>query len=135
MGHNVFNTYVNDITRKVHTYTRSLEGDRQVNRLSFPIAFGEKFARMFFALGLIFLPMGVHFLLDTALFTWAVAILWEAALCAFALFAAFRVCFHRTEAEDKKNLSLLHGLFLLIGHTPILIKDSTHSLPNCVDES
>jgi 4-hydroxybenzoate polyprenyltransferase len=93
---------------------RDMEGDRAINRKTFPLVFGEIPSRIMLSLGFAVWPFVTHFaLMLPAGQTWYL-ILWDIILAAVSWSIAVRVMIYRSPQADRSTYMLFTYLYCLI---------------------
>jgi 4-hydroxybenzoate polyprenyltransferase len=100
---------------------RDMEGDRAINRKTFPLVFGEIPSRIMLSLGFAIWPCVTHFgLMLPAGQRWNV-ILWDLILAAVSWSIAVRVMMYRSPQADRSTYMLFTYLYCLIVLSAIFV--------------
>ncbi|HLP87819.1 MAG TPA: UbiA family prenyltransferase [Nostocaceae cyanobacterium] len=93
---------------------RDVEGDRLTNRQTFPIAFGEKTARITLFIGFLLAPVAINLaLIMPTEMTWYI-LLCDIALVLFSWLIATRVILYRSPQADHQTYMLLTYWYCLL---------------------
>ena len=93
---------------------RDISGDREMNRTTMPIVFGETFTRCMLVIGFVLVPFFVHFFLLDDFASSLISNIWELVLGLLSIFLAYRVYYFRTTDEDRKTYRFFMIYFCLV---------------------